>query len=60
MAEDCPTLGIYEGLFTRKLTLEIDESAAITDPQRTLMANILLNSIEDIHFAAVFARATDL
>jgi len=36
MAEDCLLPGFYEGLLLRKLTLKLEWSAAIADPQRTL------------------------
>jgi len=55
LAEDCLLPRLFEGLFTRKLTLKLDESAAIYDPQETLMVNILFNFFEEIYFAATLA-----
>lgn len=36
LAEDCLLQRFYEGPLTRKLTLKLDESAAIYDPTETL------------------------
>ena len=42
LAEDCLPPAFDEGLLLRKQTLELDESAAITDPTETFDANEML------------------